>query len=143
MNRSNYTVQQVSWQQQQQALATIRRQVFIEEQNVPESLEWDGEDNNAFHLLAVDHHSNPIGCVRMLKDGHIGRMAVIKPWRQQGVGSCLLTQMIELAAKHAIKTIELDAQCHAISFYQRHGFTIASDEFLDAGIPHQKMTRSI
>ena len=64
------------------------------EQQVPPELEWDGLDATAMHLLAQDSEMNPIGCARVLSGGAIGRMAVLKDWRGQGVGQALLKAAI-------------------------------------------------
>ena len=55
----------------------IRTTVFINEQKVPVELEWDEFDQESTHILAY-YHGKPVGTARLLKDGHIGRMAVIK-----------------------------------------------------------------
>ena len=56
----------------------VRERVFIVEQHVPILLEWDGLDQMSQHLLAVNSMGEAIGCARLLEDGSIGRMAVIK-----------------------------------------------------------------
>ena len=88
---TGFHVRQVEWAQAQDTLRAIRDQVFIQEQGVPAELEWDGHDEGCLHLLATDAEGRPIGTVRMLPDGHIGRMAVLSPWRRRhGVGTALL-----------------------------------------------------
>ena len=126
----------------QNAIKQVRENVFIKEQNVPPALEWDGEDNDALHLLALDN-DDVIGTARMLNDGHIGRMAVLPEHRQQGVGSMLLTTLIELAKARKLKRVFLSAQVAAIPFYKNHQFVVTSDEYMDAGIPHKDMERDL
>jgi len=75
----------------------------------------------------------------MLYNGHIGRMAVLPEFRNKGVGSALLTALLKLAREQGIHEVFLHAQTNAVAFYQKHGFTITSDEFMDAGIPHVTM----
>ncbi|MDH5767324.1 MAG: GNAT family N-acetyltransferase, partial [Gammaproteobacteria bacterium] len=72
-------------------------------------------------------------------DGQIGRMAVLKEWRNQGVGKLLLDALLNYAKKSAYPEIYLHAQLTAIPFYEKSGFIIHSDEFMDAGIPHKTM----
>lgn len=115
----------------------------MEEQNVPEELELDGLDDGSVHLLASDMKGRPIGTARLLPDGQIGRMAVLPEWRSHGIGSVLLEKLIEIAREHGLKQVKLDAQDHAISFYEQHGFTIEGEEFLDAGIPHRRMIMAL
>lgn len=136
-----FTIKQVTWQGAQQELSFIRTTVFIQEQNVPAALEWDGMDAHAIHILVSDEGHAPIATARMLSDGHIGRMAVLKAWRQQGVGRAILFKLLEIAQLQALPQVDLDAQTHAIAFYEAYGFVVCSDVFMDAGIPHKKMKR--
>ncbi len=76
-------------------LSGIRRAVFIIEQQVPEALEWDDDDATATHLLAIAPASGEaVGTARILPDGRIGRMAVLRPWRGRGIGRMLLREAI-------------------------------------------------
>ena len=134
-----FTIRPVNWATSYDDLHAVRRAVFIEEQRVPEALEWDDVDERCYHVLAVSDDGSPIGTGRLLPDGHIGRMAVLRQWRGQGVGSAILQMLLDLARKDGLQAIALNAQTHAIGFYARHGFTVFGDEFLDAGIPHRKM----
>ena len=144
MATARYTTHIVSWQDAQIQLRAIRSTVFIQEQNVPEALEWDGEDPHAHHVLACDAEGKAIGTARLLLHdhlAHIGRMAVLQPWRKQGVGSALLECVLAEARRHGASAAFLNAQTTAVTFYARAGFTSQGAEFLDAGIPHFRMTR--
>ncbi len=120
-------------------LCHVREQVFIKEQGVPSDLEWDGLDQNAIHLLAVTPSQEAVGTVRMLNDGHIGRMAVLDEWRNQGIGRQLLQQIIDVARQRGLEQVFLAAQTTAIDFYSRYGFIPEGEVFPDAGIDHQNM----
>lgn len=135
-----FIVRIASWRDDRAALAELRRQVFIVEQGVPESMEWDAADAACIHALAHDMTGLPIGTGRLLSDSHIGRMAVIPAWRRHGVGSAVLDFLIESARQRGHEAVHLNAQTHALDFYIRHGFIAHGDEFMDAGIPHRKMT---
>ncbi|HYG32546.1 MAG TPA: GNAT family N-acetyltransferase [Methylophilaceae bacterium] len=138
-NPARFLIREVSWQQAQAELREIRSCVFVEEQLVPAHLEWDGYDENAIHLLALSSAGHAIGCARILEKGTIGRMAVLKNYRGQGVGCTLLEQAIQCCRERGWNSITLSAQTHAISFYERTGFVISSDEYMDAEIPHRDM----
>lgn len=140
---ASYSVRTASWEQDCDRLRPIREEVFILEQNVPVELEWDGEDEDALHLLAESQAGECIGTARMLADGHIGRVAVLKPWRGRGVGSELMRSMLEAARKRGLKIAFLDAQVNAIGFYEQFGFHAEGEIFMDAGIPHRHMTLSL
>lgn len=137
--KNNFIIQQVSWQTHASQLRAVREQVFIDEQHVPLALEWDGLDDTAQHLLALNSAGGPIGCARLPGDGSIGRMAVLKPWRGKGVGSALLGKAVELYRRQEIKNITLSAQMHAISFYEKSGFEVCSGPYWDANILHVDM----
>ena len=139
---STYTVRVANWKDDGLALRTIRETVFIGEQRIPVELEWDEFDPNCLHLLAIDLAGNPIGTARLLPDGVIGRMAVLKEWRNRDVGSALLLRLLEEARKRQIQHVTLNAQLPARVFYGKFGFRIAGEEFMDAGIPHVKMILS-
>ena len=134
-----FTIRQASWQEDHTALCMVRRAVFIEEQHVPEELEWDGLDEEALHLLAEDSQGQAIATARMLGDGHIGRVAVLKPWRGRGVGKALMQQLLLLAHQRGHHHVHLDAQVDAVDFYRQQGFEAEGGIFMDAGIPHRHM----
>ncbi len=146
MSVPRFTLQLCAWQDAEPALRAIRTRVFIQEQNVPEALEWDGEDAHAVHALARDAHGNAIGTARLLlheQVAHIGRMAVLPEWRGQGVGRALLDNILAAAQARGARAAFLNAQTTAVAFYARAGFAVEGAEFLDAGIPHLRMTRSL
>lgn len=136
-------IQVVLWEEAEPALRAIRTAVFIHEQHVPEALEWDEFDTISVHLLAYDTAEQPVGTARLLPDGHIGRMAVLKEWRGQGFGSAMLCKLLqELQRRHQRKA-QLNAQTCAVPFYEKFGFRVSGEEFMEAGIPHVKMTLSL
>jgi predicted GNAT family N-acyltransferase len=145
---TSFNVQEVSWQAAQTELSRIRLQVFVQEQQVPIALELDGQDENALHLLALSNDGDAIGCARILvpenlQPASIGRMAVMKDWRNKGVGMVLLQAALEICRKRHWSRVMLSAQTHAIGFYERAGFILCSAEYLDAGIPHCDMMINI
>jgi predicted GNAT family N-acyltransferase len=138
-----FSVNAVDWQSASTALKEIRRCVFIEEQAVPESLEWDGLDENAIHVLARDSKARPMGCGRLLPEGRIGRMAVLSKWRGKGVGAAMLQALLEIVHRQGMAEVRLSAQITAIPFYEKAGFTVCSGVYLDAGIMHRDMILSM
>ncbi len=137
-----YSVRPASWRDDRAALQDLRRRVFVIEQQVPESLEWDEADAACLHALALDAQLRSVGTGRLLPDGHIGRMAVLREWRGRGVGGAILDFLIACAWQQGHATVRLNAQIHALGFYARRGFVAHGDEFMDAGIPHRRMTLS-
>lgn len=141
--KADCRVRLADWVRDQAALQQIRRVVFVEEQRVPEALEWDGIDGDCRHVIAENAAGQPIGCARLLPDGHIGRVAVLASARGQGVGDALLERMISLAVELGYPRVVVNAQTHAVAFYARHGFVAFGPEFDDAGIPHRAMERTL
>lgn len=138
-----FTVRAASWRDDLAPLQDLRRWIFVIEQQVPEELEWDDADRVSVHALALDGEGRPIGTGRLLPDGHIGRMAVVREWRRRGVGSAILEWLMANARQQGFRTLNLHAQTHALDFYARHGFIAQGDVFSEAGIPHRKMTLSL
>ena len=144
MSAAGFTTQLCTWSDSELPLRNIRTRVFIQEQNVPEDLEWDGEDAQATHALVLDQDGRPIGAARLLihdRLAHIGRMAVLPEWRGRGVGKALLQCLLAAARARSAQSVFLNAQTTAVAFYARAGFVVEGAEFLDAGIPHLRMTR--
>ena len=137
-DRPSLVIRSAPWAHDEAALTMVRRRVFIDEQRVPEELEWDGEDQAAWHWLALSEEL-PVGTVRLLADGHIGRMAVMAGHRLRGIGSMLLHAAIEQACAAGLREVYLHAQRQALAFYTRHEFVAEGEEFMDAGIPHRSM----
>ena len=120
-------------------LRQVRESVFILEQHVPVELEWDGIDADCVHALAMSEDGQAIGTGRLLQDGHIGRMAVLREWRNQGVGKQLMDFLMTEARNKHYPLLLLNSQVSAVAFYERFGFVTRGDEFDEAGIPHLEM----
>ena len=137
-----FTVKPVYWNASEKMLRAIRTTVFVEEQGVPQELEWDGLDEHAYHVMAFAADGTPIGTGRLLQDGHIGRVAVLKEWRGKGVGKALLDMLLVLANRMGYDEVRLHAQTRVLDFYLQRGFTPEGKEFMEAGIPHILMKRT-
>ena len=135
-----HQIQLVRWHDQAAVLRTIRETVFIHEQQVPVELEWDEFDAVSLHALALSPQGKPVGTARLLPDGHIGRMAVLKEWRGKGFGGAMLLRLLDASKSRGLKKVMLNAQTPAMRFYAKFGFTVHGEEFMEAGIPHVKMT---
>ena len=137
---SNISIRIADWHRDNADLRRIRNSVFIQEQGVSPEQEWDSDDATATHFLAFEGDF-AIGTARLLADGCIGRVSVLKDWRGLHIGEKLLLAAVEEAERLGLTEQTLTAQVHAAGFYERLGFKIISDEFLEAGIPHIDMLR--
>jgi predicted GNAT family N-acyltransferase len=135
-------VRPASWHTDRNILSAIREQVFIKEQSVPAELEHDGLDASAWHVIALAE-SVPVGTGRLLADGHIGRMAVLRDWRGIGAGAAMLGTLLRIARSLGMQRVVLNAQLHALPFYLHQGFQPVGEDFMEAGIPHRRMERDL
>ena len=136
------TVELMDWERAKPHAAPLRLEVFVREQRVPAEIELDEMDPRSLHALAYAG-DQPVGTARLLPDGHIGRMAVLKPWRRRGVGGLLLRNLIQKAREQGHREALLSAQVHAVPFYEGHGFRCDGPEFEEAGIRHRLMRRAL
>lgn len=138
-----FSIRLCDWAHDAPALRRVRHDVFVVEQQIPESLEWDDADAASLHALAADDAGEPIGCGRLLADGHVGRLAVVRSWRGCGVGAALLGRLVDEARLRGHARVVLNAQTQAMPFYARYGFEASGGEFEEAGIPHREMSRTL
>ena len=127
------------WRSHKDLLLTVRYAVFVEEQGIPASIEIDVDDEAAIHRLAIDAAGRPIGTARLLPDGQIGRVAVLREHRRKRVGSKLVKALIQDATHHGYKQVMLHAQLRSLEFYEQLGFKARGDIFEEVGIPHREM----
>lgn len=129
-----------------QAALQIRNTVFVEEQKFSPTLEVDSQDKTAFHIVGFDNTNNLVCCARFFKLGDeywVGRVAVLKPYRQQGIAKELMTE-IEDYLKNVLKakSLRMHAQMSAQAFYQKCGYTSYGAIELDEGVEHIKMQKT-
>lgn len=130
------------WAESGPALQKVRREVFIREQQVPESEEWDEDDATSVHAL-VTLNREPVGTGRLNLAGKIGRIAVVARMRGRGIGATILRRLLEEAERRGIRGPYLHAQLQAVPFYEKFGFTGEGEVFDEAGIPHLRMRRAL
>ncbi|GAB1265229.1 GNAT family N-acetyltransferase [Aurantivibrio infirmus] len=139
MNEDHIKIETVSWDEHQHNLKKIRHQVFVIEQKVPLNEEWDNLDGDAKHFLAFDGKNQAIGTARVLPNGQIGRMAVLKQYRRHGIGKKILEAIFAYHLAKGFGNLFLHAQVKAIPFYEDSGFVVTGESFMEAGIEHRTM----
>ena len=117
--------------------------MFINEQGVDEEIEWDGLDEEAWHWLALGPEKKEIATGRLLNSGQIGRMAVEKKFRSQGIGSAILRDILKSAQDLKMESVFLHSQSKATKFYEKFNFSSDGNEFLEADILHVKMNKKL
>ena len=146
-----FRIELCSWSSARSHAAPIRFTVFVEEQRVPQDIELDAYDPTSLHALAWADTDVVIGTGRLLPSeshgghavAHVGRMAVLRPWRGRGAGSAILSALVQAAQARGDAEVLLAAQLHAIDFYRAQGFAEEGEVFLDAGIVHRRMRRRL
>ncbi|MEU0336226.1 GNAT family N-acetyltransferase [Streptomyces sp. NPDC006193] len=151
-----YTVRVAEDPADREACFALRKEVFVVEQGVAEDIEYDAYDAVAVHVLAVRRDGVPLGTGRLLHGetaaaktggdpavGSLGRLAVSREARGQGVGAALVRAVEDAARARGLAAVDLHAQTHALGFYERLGYEAYGPEFPDAGIPHRAMRRSL
>ncbi len=131
-----------TWSTDRPVLQKIRREVFIDEQLVPEFDEWDDDDSVSVHALATLNRE-PVGTGRLNPGGKIGRIAVKAGLRGRGIGTLILGQLLHEAYHRGIREPYLHAQVQAVPFYEKLGFRIEGDVFDEAGISHVRMKHAL
>jgi len=127
-----------SWDADRPVLQRIRRAVFIDEQRMAESDEWDDDDAASVHVLARLNR-DPVGTGRLNPAGKIGRIAVIAGFRGHGIGAMILRRLVDEASRRGFRETYLHAQVQALPFYEKLGFRSEGDVFDEAGISHVRM----
>lgn len=135
-------VNKVSSAEDMQKCLEIRMTVFVIGQNVPQSEEVDGKDQDSDHyLLTID--SMPVGVarVRYIEDfAKIERVAILNDYQGQGLGEQIMkTILSDIKRSSIIVAAKLSSQTYAIPFYEKLGFSVCSEEYMDAKIPHRDM----
>ncbi|PKR86789.1 GNAT family N-acetyltransferase [Heyndrickxia camelliae] len=124
---------------------TIRKTVFVEEQQVPEEEEIDQFEDAADHFVLYDEN-HPVGAGRFRVvdgKGKVERICVLSSYRGKGAGKIIMEAIEQHALEKGLKKLKLNAQTHAIPFYEKLQYEVVSDEFLDAGIPHKTMEKAL
>lgn len=137
-----YQVKQGIWDQLQQDAKLIRTLVFIQEQGIAEADEWDEQDAISQHFVIYDQ-DQPIATARLLQNNSVGRVAVLKAYRGQGLGQMIMQEILAYARQQQRKFLHLSSQVHAISFYEQLGFAVQGEAYDECGIPHIEMIMPI
>lgn len=138
-------VEIVTTKEQLQDAFSVRRLVFVEEQQVPEEEEIDQYDDECIHFVLYNQEM-PIGAGRFRNLDGIGkveRICVLSNSRGTGAGNLIMDKIEQYAKQNNYSALKLNAQTQAIPFYSKLGYEIISDEFMDAGIPHRTMKKYI
>ena len=118
----------------------VRAEIFVVEQNCA-YLDPDGRDYDSLHVFCEDNGEVTAYLRAFCLDAKTVQMGrVLTRTHGMGLGGRLLKDGIrEICKKMNPEQIYIEAQCYATGFYEREGFRICSEEFLEDGIPHVQM----
>jgi len=158
-------VRRVTTDDERADAVAVRHAVFVEEQGVPEDIEYDGRDDEAIHFVAYrddrkggdgesgDGESgdggsgDPVGAARLRavddSTAKVERVAVRADARGEGWGRRLMAELEATAAERGVETLVLHSQTHVEDFYLQSGYETVSEVFEEAGIPHVEMEKSL
>jgi predicted GNAT family N-acyltransferase len=139
------TVKIVETQKELEDAYSVRKTVFVDEQDVPLEEEIDAYEDEAEHFVMY-HEGSPIAAGRFrFVDGYgkVERICVLQEARKTGAGKAIMNAIEKYAREKDIHKLKLNAQTHAIPFYAGLGYEIVSEDFMDAGIPHKTMVKEL
>lgn len=132
--------------EEREAAIALRFEVFVVEQGVPPELERDGEDATATHVIAIDPDGAIVATYRITADGEtvkVGRLVVAARARRRGIAAALLADAEARARSGGARRLVLSAQTYATQLYAGAGYVASGDVYLDAGIEHIWMERTL
>lgn len=135
---SAFKIRKGTWDDLADDAKLIRTEVFIQEQNIAATDEWDAEDEKSLHFIMYDQQQ-AIATARLRGNNSIGRVAVLKNYRGRGMGLQLMQYIIVVARAEQRAFLKLSAQVHALGFYENLGFQTEGETYLDCDIPHVDM----
>lgn len=136
---ATFQIRRVQWQDYGSQCAEIRKQVFFNEVRYGYYATLDGHDSRCRHALALTEDGTPIGCGRLDENGRISRIAVLPAWRQQGIGTALLDELIAIARDSDASEVLCAVPVFSLDYYRGHGFEPVGAVTIEADVPIQQM----
>ncbi len=135
----------ITSEKDRQDVYAVRKTVFVDEQNVPIEEEVDDHENSSTHFLCtINHQAIGAGRLRFENDyGKLERICILKDFRGNSYGQQLIKEMEKEIQRQGYRNAKLSSQTHAIAFYENLGYQAISDVYMDAGIPHVMMKKSL
>jgi predicted GNAT family N-acyltransferase len=122
----------------------IRDEVFVRGMGVPVEIEHDSRDPHCFHVLArVDGSPAATGRLDFGLGGKVGRVAVLRGFRGRRLGAAVMDALEEEGRSRGLEGLWCHAQLTAAGFYRRLGWTAVGEEFIEAGIRHVRMEKTL
>ncbi len=139
----SFKFEQTSWQLSSNEILAIRYKVFIIEQHFDDNILCDLQDTDCYHLVVRNSEGLVIASGRLSPQGRIGRIAVLLPYRGVGIGSKLLSELVQIGHSHKLRNISLNAEIDNMHFYDGQKFSASGPVYMKQGVPHQMLTRKL
>jgi len=140
VKKMSYSVSRVLWQQAEPLLKDVREKVFICERRIPKEIEFDRNDNSAFHMLVCDDTSQePIATGRISSNGEISRIAVLMEFRRAAIDKIIMRGLFRIAEELALSEVYIYSPLENVSYFSEHNFYPVGAVFMEAGMPKQRM----
>ncbi len=136
---ADFQIRRVDWQEHGAICADLRKQVFFNEAQYHYFVALDGRDADARHVLALDAQQQPIGCGRISSDWQISRIAVLRPWRQRGIGTALLDELVAIARDAEVGEVFCAVPVFSLPYYRRQQFEAVGSVYNESDVPYQRM----
>lgn len=124
---------------------SIRKTVFIKEQDVPLELEIDDLEDKCEYIVCYKN-SQPVATARLYMNSDyakVQRVAVLQANRRLNIGSKMMLEIEKFAKQKGVKQLNLGAQEYAIPFYSKLNYQVCSFRYLEASIWHKDMMKQI
>ena len=140
----HYSVCRVPWEHAAPLLKTVRERVFICEHRIPKHIEFDCKDKHAIHMLVCDDLTQePVATGRILANGEIGRIAVVKGHRQQNLDRLILAGLLRVAKELQLNEVFIQSPLDAVDYFSNNNFYPVGGVFMEAGLPKQQMASTV
>lgn len=136
---STFQIRRVQWQDYGTQCAEVRKQVFFNEVRYSYYATLDGHDGHCRHALALADDGTAVGCGRLDENGQISRIAVLPAWRQHGIGTALLSELIAIARDSGADIVQCAVPVFSLDYYRGQGFEPVGAVTIESEVPLQRM----
>jgi len=139
----SFKFKQTNWQEDRDEILTIRHRVFMIEQHFSENILSDVLDPDCFHIIVRNSEGTVVGSGRLTQQGRLGRIAVLLPYRGVGIGSKILSELVQIGKSNKLQNISLSAELDNQHFYDSQKFAANGPVYMKQGVPHQILTKKL
>jgi len=129
------------WDNTHANITRLRKQVFMDEFNLPLNFLRHKDDAERYHVLGYeDLTGRPIaaGCIH--EDGHIGKLVVLPAWRKSNsVAHVIVDYLMHIAKSRKMNSVWLNAPLDSLDYFDRHNFFPKGEMFEYCGVSMLKI----